>query len=144
MNEYAEAFSLALTWPTVVIGVGVLLVWGSDAWGAARMPAKLRTPMQWLILGVAVGFCGSVIDNLYWCVAWTADFTEHESASFWFRHGVWPNIPFRQAAGAYAAYCHLRSFTAASVSGNRKLAAAVVLSAFLGVLYVIACSMLIG
>lgn len=141
MNDYAEMLSLVLTWPTVVIGIGVLAHWGRDAWEAFKVKGKDRSPTQWLILGVAIGFLGSVVDNAYWGIAWTADFTNHESRDFWFRHGVWPNIPFRQAAGAYAAYCHLRSYYAANKAGNRKLVFYVVMSFMVGVLYVLACSL---
>jgi hypothetical protein len=142
VNDYAEALSLALTWPTVVIGVGVLVHWRQQAWEAWEATADKRTPTQWLILGIAVGFLGSVLDNIYWGVAWTADFAELSSRDFWFRNGVWPNIPFRQVAGAYAAYCHLRSYYAASKAGNRKLVFYVVLSLLLGVAYVGVCSLI--
>lgn len=136
MNDVAEMFSLALTFPTVLVGLGVLVHWGSEAWQAFKKPASLRTGVDWLILGVAIGFLGDVLDNAYWGVAWSAEYMELSIRDTLFAHGVWPNIPFRQGAGIYAAYCHMRSYYVSRKQGNKKLSRIVLASFIVGFVYV--------
>ena len=106
----AEIVSLGLTVPTVVLGIGVCIHWGRSAMAALLLSASERSAIDWLILGIFVGFLGMVLDNSYWGIAWTASYIEHESKDALFNSGVYFNIPFRQLAGLYAAYCHLRSY----------------------------------
>ena len=140
MNDYAEMVSLALTLPTILIGIGVLVHWGPSAWRSWNVKAIHRDASQWLILGVAIGFLGGILDNIYWGIAWSSAYAQHPSRDFWFANGVWPNIPFRQISGAYAAYCHLRSFYISQKQNNLRLMIAVVLSLVVGVAYVCAVS----
>ena len=107
-NKLAEFISLILTIPTVVFGAMVVALWGKTAFRLKIGRTKLNST-QWFVLGVTVGFLGSVIDNIYWGIAWGAEFLGHDSASFWFSNGVYSNIPFRQIAGTIAAYCHIKS-----------------------------------
>ena len=67
-----------------------------------------------LILGIVIGFAGSFFDNLYWGFAWGAEALGHSTRDWWFSHGVWSNLPFRQGAGILAGACHV---VAASRSG---------------------------
>ncbi len=136
MNDIAELVSLALTFPTIMVGLGVLVHWGKDAWEAFKVSPAERTGVNWLILGVAVGFLGSVLDNAYWGLAWSAEYMQHPSKEFWFANGVWPNIPFRQCAGVYAAYCHMRSYYVSRKTDNTKLSRIVLASFAVGVVYV--------
>ena len=71
--------------------------------------AVQRDASQWFILGVAIGFAGSVFDNLYWGIAWLSNYLAWESWPQWFACGVYSNVVFRQTAGLVAAYCHIRS-----------------------------------
>lgn len=136
MIELGEMISLVLTWPTIVAGIGVILHWGPKAWEAYHIPAPYRTDVQWLILGVSVGFLGGVLDNTYWGVAWTAEFMEWKSAEKLFATGAMANIPFRQGAGTYAAYCHMRSYYLANQNSNKKLLSMILLSLVAGFAYV--------
>lgn len=109
IQDSAEVVSLWLTWPTIALGFAVLLHWGPHVYQQVRDKRDL-VHQDWLILGIAVSFFGSVFDNLYWGLAWSVDFIESDYREWWFRHGVYANIPFRQICGSYAAYCHLVAF----------------------------------
>lgn len=137
MNDLAEAASLALSFPTIIAGLGVLVHWGKGAWEAITTTPALRTAVQWLVLGVYVGFLGDVLDNAYWFFAWSAEFANHPSRDWWFSNGAWPNIPFRQGAGIYAAYCHMRSYYSAMKEGKWKLQLIILGSFALGIIYVL-------
>lgn len=105
-QDFAELLSLVLTAPTIILSVWVVALFYKLAWTA--LIAKNKTSTQWFVLGIAAGFIGSVMDNLYWGVAWTASFLSIDVADTLFQFGVFSNIPFRQLAGTVAAYCHIR------------------------------------
>lgn len=109
LHHLAEITSLAMAVPTIVLAVAVVWTWGPAALKA--LVSRNFTPNDWFIVGVCVGFLGSVGDNLYWGLAWSAEFTDHAAADKLFALGVWSNIPFRQGMGIAAAYCHLRAAT---------------------------------
>lgn len=115
MNGLVTFLSLALTPPTIVAAIAVVVIWYRSAKKA--LEAKERTEMHWLIMGVFVGFVGSVFDNAYWGIAWAADYLNHPSKDWWFQNGVFSNLPFRQIATLVAAYCHLR----AAIAGSKFL-----------------------
>lgn len=104
------------------MGLGVVFYWGPQAWQAWCTPKSQRSATQWLILGVCVGFLGGVLDNGYWGLAWTASYLTSPHQERLFQSGVYFNIPFRQLAGMFAAYCHLQSFwmTIVEPSSNRR------------------------
>lgn len=138
MHKIAEMVSLVLTAPTIILGLGVIVHWGPSAWIAWRKPPRDRDSIEWLILGVAVGFLGGVLDNAYWGLAWTSDFIGSDSRNSLFNSGVYFNIPFRQLAGVYAAHCHLRSYCLHDDTREGKLRRYWVISVLLGILYVTA------
>lgn len=82
------------------------------AYMAFRSPEK--TAEQWFILGVAIGFAGGALDNLYWAIPWTIEYMHlmPNSSNFLFDWGALPNIFFRQIAGIIASFCHLQSYYA--------------------------------
>ena len=137
MQALAEAVSLFLTWPTILLGAVVVIKWGRAAWEAFCVKRGERTSTQWFILGVAVAFMGSVVDNGYWGLAWTAHTMDHPQKMNLFASGVYFNIPFRQLAGAYAAYCHLKAYTTVEAEGDVKTKRLVVVSLLLGATHVI-------
>lgn len=106
-QEIAEVASLALTLPTVVLGIAVVWIWGPPAVRAIR--AGMGRGDDWLVLGVVMGFAGAIGDNLYWGLAWGAKLFGYDAADDLFRFGVFSNIPFRQGLGIAAAYCHIRA-----------------------------------
>lgn len=106
-QELAEVTSLALTVPTVVLGVAVVVIWGPHAWRAIR--AGMTRGDEWLVLGVVLGFVGAVGDNLYWGAAWGSKLLGLEGADSLFAHGVYANIPLRQGLGVAAAFCHIKA-----------------------------------
>ena len=107
MQDMGELISLGLTVPTVIMAAAVVYIWGPVAWASLRrngMDAR-----AWFIVGVAFGFAGETMDNLYWSAPWTAAFLDHPSFPALTEAGVFPNIIFRQGLGCFAAYCHLRA-----------------------------------
>ena len=115
-HKAAELLSLALTVPTVIFGVMVVVIWGKSI--LKRFSAEDRTATDWLILGIVISFIGSGLDNIYWGITWGSDFLGLESSASWFRNGVYANIPFRQTAGIVAALCHLRGAVSWSSKGG--------------------------
>ena len=110
VTRVAEAIALVLTSPTIWLGVGVICLWGSDALRAVKKKRALREAHEWLIVGVAVGFVGAVLDSLYWGLAWTADFNEATWADYLMTSGALPGIVFKQICGIYAAHCHIMAY----------------------------------
>lgn len=104
-----------MTVPTVVLGAGVVYLWGPSAIRAVRKGAL--DAQGWFIVGVVVAFIGAVLDNLYWSVPWAASYLGLEVTGALMSSGVYFNIFFRQASGILAAYCHLR---AAAMSGEKS------------------------
>lgn len=115
-HALAEMLSLALTVAGLIWAAEVMRFWGPEARRAAF--AKHRTASQWLILGIVVSFAGSVVDNVYWGIAWFSNFLQLEAAKAWFHNGVYSNVPFRQipllaasALHAYGAVVHTENET---------------------------------
>lgn len=107
MQAGAELLSLGLTITLVVLVVYVLYLWTGSAFAAVK--DKNRDGAQWLIMGVAISFYGTLCDNCYWFVPWTLKYLGWESYKTIFIYGAFANIPFRQVSGIVAAYCHIRS-----------------------------------
>lgn len=109
MTDFVELLSLALTVPTLILSAWVAFIYGKESiaiYYRARRGIKL-TGTQLLISGIAVGFAGSFFDNLYWGLAWLAEFTDSDYKNTLFGNGVYSNVPFRQTAGIVAAGLHL-------------------------------------
>ena len=117
-QQLAEAVSLAMTVPTVIMAAFVV-----SRWGAAMRQAITRRPMTedaWLIAGVVISFAGSVLDNIYWSLPWGASYLGLDCAPRLHFCGVYFNIFTRQGAGIVAAYCHLRAADLApTIAGKR-------------------------
>lgn len=107
LQHMAEAISLALTPATITMSLVVVCLWRRAAVKYAFLPNK--TAEQWFIVGVCAGFVGSVMDNLYWSIPWTASYLGLEAKGSLVDMGVFFNVPFRQTAGILAGYCHARS-----------------------------------
>lgn len=135
IHEFAELVSLGYSWPAIVLGSAVVFYWFRPAWEAFHTPARVRTDTQWLILGVVVGFAGSVIDNSYWGLAWTFSYAQSPLQDTAFESGVYFNIPFRQLCGLYAAYCHLEAWAGKDGKKRKTIARLWYLSALLGFIY---------
>ena len=90
MRETFELISLVLTAPTLVLAILVVHLWGRPALSAWRETGELGD-RGWLLLGVTLGFAGSIGDNAYWGATWTLSFLDHPDADAWFRWGCVPN-----------------------------------------------------
>ena len=116
MQHAAELISLGMTFPTVILAIAVVYTWLPSARDAIK--SNNPTAQDWFIIGVVAGFVGSVLDNTYWFMPWTASFLGHDAFQTLTNMGVFLNIFFRQGLGIIAAYCHLR---AAEISSNRRI-----------------------
>lgn len=103
IQQVVELTSLALTWPTILLGVAVVWFY-SDS-----LLRKPKTATDWLLLGICAGFIGQTLDNFYWNWPWTASFLTHPWKDDLVRSGVYFNIFFRQMLGITAAVCHLKA-----------------------------------
>ena len=119
VNEAAELISLALTSPTMISAGVVIALWHKAAWRA--LWSRERSAYQWLILGVSASFVGGFLDNAWWGIAWGHEFLGSTAAAWWFTHGVFANIPFRQLAGIAAGFCHVRSAMMGTEGRNFRL-----------------------
>lgn len=108
IKKWSELVSLFLTVPTVILAVVVVAFWGSDAWAAARKKT-VRDATDWLLMGVAIGFIGNALDNMYWTVPWAYHFSGSPKAMGWIEWGPAVNVFVRQLCGIMAGYCHVRS-----------------------------------
>jgi hypothetical protein len=137
LSSPGEQVSLWLSWPTIILSLGVVYHWLRFAWQAFKRPPQDRTRQCWFIIGVTVAFFGDSVDNLYWGIAWSIEFVyppDYENA--WFALGALPNIVFRQLAGMYAAYCHMRAYYHDDKLGLSRIKLWYVTSILLGGIYV--------
>ena len=134
LQQAAELVSLAMTIPTLVLGMGVICVWGKAALSAMRRDTL--DSHGWFILGVVGSFVGSVLDNLYWSIPWAHALLESQSTYDLMNMGVYFNIFFRQGAGIFAGFCHLK---AADMSNTRPTKIANTLLAYSNLLAVGVC-----
>lgn len=107
-GKIAEAVSLWLTWPSVVLSAMVVALWSGQLWGLIRKPHKTSSDL--FILGVVVGFAGEVLDSVYWAIPWTASFLDRPETSYLVSIGVYFNVVFRQSFTIVAASLHVRSY----------------------------------
>ena len=116
IQNIAELISLGSTFPTVILAFAVVYMWLPSAREAWLNTGK--TGQDWFVMGVAIGFIGAALDNIYWFMPWTASFIGDQAFQTLTNAGVFFNIFFRQCLGIAAAYCHLR---AAEVSSTKPL-----------------------
>ena len=110
IKAFAEAISLILTIPTVILALGVVRKW----WPAFVEALKQRkekglTANQWFVVGVTISFIGNGLDNIFWAIPWTSSYLEGANTDALWNVGVYFNIFFRQTCGILAALCHLKA-----------------------------------
>ena len=136
-QKIAELVSLFLTVPTVILAATVVFVWHKSA--IRSLMHKPRTGTDWLIMGVAISFIGSLVDNLFWGIVWTAAFLESDKTIDLFNVGVFFNIFFRQLAGICAGFCHIKSATTSAPLSKltRVISLVSIGNIFMGVLFTV-------
>ena len=70
LQQIAELLSLGLTFPTVILAGAVVYMWFPSAREA--LLKETRSGQDWFVMGVAIGFVGAMLDNIYWFIPWTA------------------------------------------------------------------------
>ena len=113
IQKIGEWVSLTATIPTILLAIVVVHAYGKKCLPWVRSGEPFSR-VQWLILGITLGFLGQVLDNVFWQVAWTLEFLELPWRQEVFQSGAWFNIVNRQLLGCLAALCHLRSAFLAS------------------------------
>lgn len=125
-RRFVELLSLGLSATAITLSIAVLSAW----WPATRRAAvrQNRTSVDWLMIGVFVGFLGGTFDSAYWQIPWTMNYFCSPCATDWIQWGVLPNIMFRNGCDILSAGCHLRAATidgdAAAGRGTRWTALA--------------------
>lgn len=109
MHDFVTLLSLALTPLTILASAAVIYFFYKPFVRACS--SRDKDAVQWMILGVVIGFAGSILDNIWWGFAWSADYLDNTSAfrHFMFDHGVYSNAFARQAMGIIAGLCHISS-----------------------------------
>ena len=108
LREYQPFFiliSLALTPATLIACAMVVWLWADSA--LLALYTRHKSSADWFVLGVIINFIGDFADNLYWGLAWLADYRQHISRDTMFELGVYSNTPFRQVCTVVAAFCHI-------------------------------------
>lgn len=104
-HEIVTLFSLWLT-PMTIIACGFVVYKFYEGFKKS-IKIEQKTDLQWFIIGIVIGFVGDFSDNLYWGLAWTADYLQLASRDALFDSGVYSNSIFRQGCGFVSALCHL-------------------------------------
>ena len=133
LQNIAELLSLGMTFPTVVLAGAVVYMWLPSARIAWANDNKCGH--DWFIMGVAIGFVGAALDNIYWFMPWTASYIQHDSMNDLVNMGVFFNVFFRQGLGIAAAYCHLKAAEATSRKRIKFVNAILVSSNLIGLAY---------
>lgn len=132
LHDLFTLMSLGLTPLTITTCFAVIFMWWKAAHKALLKTDK--TEVSWIILGVVIGFSGSLFDNLYWGAAWTADYAHYSFRDSLFYGGVYPNTFFRQSATILAAFCHIK---AGMVTGDKVLRYALYIGSTFGIILTI-------
>ena len=135
-QHVAELISMFLTFPTIILAGVVVFLWGPKA--LVSFHIKDKDASDWFIMGVAIGFVGQVLDNLYWAIPWSLSYVASPLFEDFTNAGVYFNIFSRQSCGVVAAYCHIKSYIShqeASGNVNDLTKKATIFSVLLGILY---------
>lgn len=141
MSDFVTLISLWLTPLTIIACAAVVFEFGPSAIKAYR--SSHRTNLNWFILGIVIGFVGDFVDNLYWGLAWSADYLDHSYRDRLFNGGVYSNSVFRQGAGILSALCHLMGVAKLSTDSSRFRAVRPILVSGAGVGFVFIMSLVV-
>lgn len=122
MHDAVVFVYLLLAIPVILYSISVLALWGPKAVEAASVSREFRTGVDWLVIGIAISFLGTMLDNLYWTVPRTMDFLNMPQFTHFVCIGVYFDIPFRQIADIVAAYCHVRGAAEYGKANHKVLA----------------------
>ena len=120
LQDLAILLSIALTVPLLGISIWVLEEWLPSVSSHLAFP-EFWSARDWLIVGICLSFTGSIGDNLWWGMAWLLRFLHESSWEWWFDHGVYSNVIFRQGFKLAAGYCHLRAAVETGALSRRLL-----------------------
>ena len=105
--DASTVVSLFLTPWTLLMGLLVIYHWGPACIHAIKN--KKMDSNNWLILGITIGFIGSVIDNTYWAYFWQLDLNGNDFSKVIQKYGIIINVVFKQCAGIISGMCHVMS-----------------------------------
>ena len=121
--------------PAIILAIVVIYTWLPSA----KISFKKQYPEShdWFIVGVVIGFLGSIIDNVYWTIPWSALFLDSDIYYKMIHYGVYINIFFRQGCGILAAYCHLKSAELSLDKNVKILNNILIISNMIALVYVV-------
>lgn len=107
MTNLITLISLALTPLTILASAAVIYYLYKPFMKA--LSEKDRSAVQWMILGIVIGFAGTAFDNIWWGIAWSSKYIDSPAMPFFFDNGVYSNVVARQLMGIIAGLCHVAS-----------------------------------
>jgi hypothetical protein len=133
MNDFITLLSIALVPLTIVASIAVVYIFRTPFIKA--LSHKDKTAVQWMIIGIVINFIGAVFDNLWWLIAWSFHFVDPVSPYkvFFFDHGSYSNVIFRQICGIIGAMCHIFS---GAMARNKTIKRVTISGGILGVMWI--------
>ena len=112
MDWFLDFAKVASVWMThVQIAACAVVIWlyGPDAMEWFRKFCRKERPeeMDYILLGIVLGFLGDKVDAGYWLFAWNADWFDLQSRRALFDWGPVSNLVFRNTGTTLAALCHI-------------------------------------
>jgi len=105
-----EFLSIWWTFPALAVSCLLMRRYGPRA---VRAIFRLRrecfssvSPSEWINVGIAVCFFGSIVDNSYWFIPWSLKYSGLPFGDL-FDTGVYINVPFRQTPLILGAALHV-------------------------------------
>ena len=92
IQNVAELISLGMTFPTIILAIVVTYTWMPSA--IKSFKSTSTQSQEWFIIGVIIGFIGSIFDNLFWFIPWTFSFIENDLYYKLAPYGIIFNIVF--------------------------------------------------
>jgi hypothetical protein len=101
-----------LNYPATIFGVAVLVIWGREGFKSWQTPRHKRSPMDWLLMGICLGFIGMLFNGFYNGISNSITYLNNddrlrEALDY---YGLYFNILFRQICGTLASYCHVKAY----------------------------------
>lgn len=122
--------SLFLSVVCIMLSIEVIALWLPGNMGDTT--GKYSNSVKWLVTGIVISFAASIIDNVWWGIAWSARYLNDSSWQWWFDHGVYSNIVSRQGMKIFAAWCHVKAAVEAGIVSECSSRACAIAAAALG------------
>jgi hypothetical protein len=126
----AIVVSLFMSVVCIMLALEVIGLWLPGNMGDTV--GKYSNSVRWLVTGIVISFAASVIDNVWWGIAWSLRYLDDPNWVWWFDHGVCSNIISRQGLKIFAAWCHVKAAVEAGIISDCSARAYLFFSIALG------------